>query len=32
MEDTPEAKMRSSAGLRKVDQPAYDVDHKPMFS
>jgi len=31
MEDTPEGKMRKSAGLRKVDQPAYDADHKPLF-
>jgi len=32
MEDTPDGKMRSSAGLKKVDQPAYDAEHKPMFS
>ena len=31
MEDTSEGKMRSSAGLRKVDQPAYDPEHKPLF-
>lgn len=31
MEDTPEGKMRSSAGLRKVDQPAYDSEHKVLF-
>jgi hypothetical protein len=31
MEDTPEGKMRKSAGLRKVDQPAYDLDHKLLF-
>ena len=31
MEDTPEGKMRSSAGLKKVDQPAYDSDHKVLF-
>jgi len=31
MEDTPEGKMRKSAGLRKVDQPAYDSEHKPLF-
>jgi hypothetical protein len=31
MEDTPEGKMRSSAGLRKVDQPAYDAEHKTLF-
>jgi len=31
MEDTPDGKMRSSAGLRKVDQPAYDTEHKQLF-
>lgn len=32
MEDTPEQKMRKSAGLRKVDQPAYDAEHKTLFN
>jgi len=32
MEDTPEGKMRKSAGLRKVDQPAYDSEHKVLFA
>lgn len=31
MEDTPEGKMRKSAGLKKVDQPAYDAEHKTLF-
>jgi hypothetical protein len=31
MQDTPDEKMRSSAGLKKVDQPAYDSDQKPLF-
>lgn len=31
MEDTPESKMRKSAGLKKVDQPAYDADQKTLF-
>jgi len=31
MEDTPDGKMRSSAGLKKVDQPAYDSEQKPLF-
>jgi len=31
MEDTPESKMRKSAGLKKVDQPAYDAEHKTLF-
>ena len=31
MEDTPDGKMRKSAGLKKVDQPAYDVDQKTLF-
>ena len=31
MEDTPEGKMRKSAGLKQVDQPAYDKDQKPLF-
>lgn len=32
MQDTPEQKMRKSAGLRKVDQPAYDAEHKTLFN
>jgi hypothetical protein len=31
MEDTSEGKMRKSAGLKKVDQPAYDSEYKPLF-